>query len=345
VHILFGILALPLALLALLGGALQPAPPAGGAPATDPALRGSIDAQGDSLRTNLTLGRGSLALDATLGEAGPQGQFSVEVPEVAAFSASRQDSRLAAALAVCVGNQEVSVNAGRGAGLQVLFATADGRPDACTLATAPRPQALTLVMAPFALQAAPASATAADGLLGGIYEVLRRVLVLGLLTGLLWLVAPGYPNAIAGAARTKPWTRLALGFSLLIIMPVVSIATFVAGLSIGLWWLGLLLAAFYLCLLGLGSAVGGCVLGTWLAGRLPARSRPLPTVLVFGLGLVALSILGLLPLVGIFVNLAAWIYGIGTLVLAPRALPARLPASAPIPVPIPVPVAEDPAPV
>jgi hypothetical protein len=186
-------------------------------------------------------------------------------------------------------------------------------------------------------QAAPASGS---GFTDGLLEALRRFVVLAVIAGLLWLLVPPIPGSVAVAARSVPWSRLGVGLCLAITIPIVGIAIFVVGLPLGLWWMGLLVLAFYACVLAISFALTGLVVGAWIGDRIPGRQ--IPQAAVFAVGLLLLSVLGLLPGVGALVNVVAVVYGVGALVAAPRAHVAQHAAAVPASA-VTVPTAEAPA--
>jgi hypothetical protein len=103
---------------------------------------------------------------------------------------------------------------------------------------------------------------------------------------------------------------------LVITVPVIGVLVFIMGLSVGLWWFGLLVLAAYACLLAISLAVAGLVLGVSLVQRI--REPHIPWLVALAAGLLVLTVLGLLPSVGALVNVVAVVYGMGALLLLPR---------------------------
>jgi hypothetical protein len=166
-----------------------------------------------------------------------------------------------------------------------------------------------------AAQAQPASGTDVD-LSSLLVNWGRRLVGLAVLAGLLVLVVPAIPGALAIATETPPWARLGIGLAVAIILPLIGLLVFVIGLPVGLWWLGVILLALYPVLLLVSLAVSGLALGSWLSRRIGRAG--VPSVVPFAVGLIVISLLSLLPFIGPIVNILAVIFGIGTLVLAPR---------------------------
>ena len=97
---------------------------------------------------------------------------------------------------------------------------------------------------------------------------------------------------------------------------MLAIALFVAGLGAGFWWFGLMLLALYGCLLPMGLAMAGMVVGVALLERIRQPFTPVAAPVVAGI--VLLAVLGQVPAIGALVNVLALIYGLGALMLAPR---------------------------
>ncbi len=304
---------------------------------------GSIDAQAGSLNGQVALGRGSASLDASLTDSGPQGQLSLSAPGLFSATASVANSTIDSAATVCFGARQVTVAARRGSGVHVSLQPLSAGDSGCTL---PSTAQSALTMGPML---GLAQADTGSGFTDGVLEAVRRFVVLAVIAGLLWLLVPPVPGSVVAAARSMPWSRLGIGLCLAITIPIVGILIFVIGLPLGIWWMGLLVLAFYACVLAVSFALTGLVIGAWLGDRVPGHQ--LPRAAVFAVGLLVLSVLGLLPGVGALVNLVAVVYGVGALVLASRAhlapAPAVLPAAAaptePMLAPVAVPLATVPA--
>jgi hypothetical protein len=101
---------------------------------------------------------------------------------------------------------------------------------------------------------------------------------------------------------------------------LIGILVFAIGLPVGLWWLGVILLALYPVILIVSMSVSGLAVGSWLYRR---ASRPgVPILVVFFVGMLILTFASLLPFIGAIVTILALIFGLGTLVLAPRSKPA-----------------------
>ncbi len=307
------------------------------APAANPSQgpTGSIDAQAGALNGQVALGRGSASLNASVTETGPQGQVNLSAPGLFAASVSVGDNAVDTTATLCFGERQITVSAARGGGLHLQLQPSSDNANGCTLPSSAR---TALTMGPM-LALAQAAPDSSPGFTDRLLEALRRFVVLAVIAGLLWLLVPAIPGSVVAAARTAPWSRLGVGLCLAITIPIVGIAIFVVGLPLGLWWMGLLVLAFYACLLAISFALTGLVVGAWLGERIPGRQ--IPPAAVFAVGLFLLSVLGLLPGVGALVNLVAVVYGVGALVAAPRARVAQTAVAAPAAAAV-VPVAEAP---
>jgi len=139
-------------------------------------------------------------------------------------------------------------------------------------------------------------------------------LVVGLFAlGLLVLLPFGaFGRRAADAIGSDPLRSAGLGMALLIGVPIAALVVFVLGLLVGGWPLAL--AA--LALLAIGVAVG-YVLAAVFVGRaafrlLRTEAHPLLDLLV---GLVVLTAVGLIPILGGVVDVAAVVLGLGALTL------------------------------
>jgi hypothetical protein len=145
---------------------------------------------------------------------------------------------------------------------------------------------------------------------------------LGWLRGLIGIFAlglilifllPGISSRAIDTLRAQPWLSLGIGAAILIIPPIVALIVFVVGLLIGGWWLGVLLIPLWLLLLAIGYVVSGFLIGRLLFARLGWGGYHDALALLGGL--LVLTVVGLLPVLGGFVGLAALVFGAGALAL------------------------------
>ncbi|MBV9598796.1 MAG: hypothetical protein JOZ87_18275 [Chloroflexi bacterium] len=320
-----GLCALGLVTLVLVGlpglavaGSLQPVNAQEQVTTSPGPVGGSIDLQPGAVNGQVTLERGSVSLQAALRDPGVDGQLQVAVPGQLLGSLTASDGQLNYDVTVCGAGVTFGLN-GTSTNLHVNFHDASSNPTACssTQSTARQP----LVMRPLEAAQAEPSQTGAD-VQTFLANWVRRFIGFSLLALLLMLVIPAMHGALAVATETSPWARLGIGVAVLLILPLIGILIFVIGLPLGLWWLGVILLALYPVVLLVSMSVAGLALGSWLSRR---ATRPgIPLVVLYALGILVLAFASLLPYVGSIVTIVAVIFGLGTLVLAPR---SRRPAT------------------
>jgi len=150
---------------------------------------------------------------------------------------------------------------------------------------------------------------AGNGFLGWLRGLIG-IFALGLI---LIFLLPGISARAIDTLRAQPWLSLGIGAGILIIPPIVAVIAFVLGILIGGWWLGLLLIPLWILLLAVGYVVSGFLLGRLLFARLGWGGYHDALALLGGL--VVLTVIGLLPVLGGFVGLAALVFGAGALAL------------------------------
>jgi len=292
-------------------------------------MAGFLDMQRGALNGQVTVGRGTVALNARLTDAGPEGQLSMSVPTQFALDLRALNGDLDSAICGVFGTQEISARGGIGSGLRLEFRDAQADPTACALSSTTQD---VLIMGPKIIAAQAATAANDAGTVPqGVLDFVRRLLILALVGGLLLIFAPGLSAPLTAAARRPPWSRLGLGLGLLIGVPVIGVLIFALGFAVGLWWLGLLVLMFFACLLAFSMALSGLVLGTWMRERI--HQPRIPALVAFVVGLALITFLGLLPTVGPLVNVVALAYGAGALMMLPRSdQSARTPPAAAAPI-------------
>ncbi|MBV9577305.1 MAG: hypothetical protein JO057_01810 [Chloroflexi bacterium] len=206
---------------------------------------------------------------------------------------------------------------------------ADDQPGGAVLAADDQPGGAVL-----AAQAQPAGSGFDAGDL--LANWVRRFIGFSAVALLLMLVIPAVPRAVVVATETPPWSRLGVGLAVALLLPLIGLLVFAIGLPLGLWWLGVILLALYPVALILSMSVSGLALGSWLQARV--NQPGVPTLIMFAVGMLILTLASLLPYVGPVVNILAVIFGLGTLVLAPRS--QRPAAPAPVEPPAPEEAAE-----
>jgi hypothetical protein len=302
-------------------------------PGTGAALRslaenpfgGSVSFQPGSVDGQVTLDAGSVALKATLDDPGIDGQLHVIVPDHFVGTLSTANTGLSYDLSACAQGVNLGLSGTSISDVQLTFSDTASNPGVCSGA-APAAQAPLLMREmTFAAQAQQPAAQESDAQTL-LVNWIRRVVGFSILAGVLILLIPGMPRSLSVATESSPWPRLGIGLALLLTVPLAGLLLFAIGLPIGLWWLGVIVLALYPVLLLVSLAVSGLALGTWLSQR--AHQPGVPLLLMFAAGIVILSLLSLLPYIGPIVTIAALIFGLGLLVLAPRSAPPVAPAAA-----------------
>ncbi len=143
---------------------------------------------------------------------------------------------------------------------------------------------------------------------------------------LLILLLPALSNRAVDTERAQPWASLGIGAAIGIITPIVALIVFIVGIFIGGWWLGLLLIPIWILALAVGYAVSGFLLGRLIFAQLGWGQYP-DALKLLG-GLLVLSIVLIIPVLGWLVALAALLFGTGALTLAVTGQARGKPAAA-----------------
>lgn len=141
------------------------------------------------------------------------------------------------------------------------------------------------------------------------------VISLVLIGVVLLIAAPVFSAQVASTVGSDPLRSLALGFALVVSIPVAAAAAMASIVGIPL---GILLFLCYPILLVLGYLTASLFVGDRIA-RLMSRSQQRPGIGLRVLGLttavVTLALLAIIPTAGIFLLLAAGIFGLGACAL------------------------------
>jgi hypothetical protein len=147
----------------------------------------------------------------------------------------------------------------------------------------------------------------------GFLDWLRELIGIFALGVILIFLLPGISSRAIDTLRAQPWPSLGIGAAVLIIPPIAALIVFIVGIIIGGWWLGVLLLPIWILLLAVGYVVSGFLVGRLLFARLGWAGYHDALALLGGL--FVLTVLGLLPVLGGFVGLAAVVFGAGALAL------------------------------
>jgi hypothetical protein len=152
-----------------------------------------------------------------------------------------------------------------------------------------------------------------SGVVAGFLAWLRGLIGIAALGVLFLLLLPRLSTRTIDALRAEPWASLGIGAAILVVTPIVALVVFILGLLVGGWWLALLLLAAYVLVLALGYVVSGFLLGRLIFAQLGwGRYHDLLALLA---GLLVLSVITIIPIVGWLVGLAALLLGAGALAL------------------------------
>jgi len=148
-------------------------------------------------------------------------------------------------------------------------------------------------------------------------KLLGRVLLimsLGALGAVLILLFPGFSQGVVGTLRNDPWLSAALGIGALVGGPVLGILLVVTLVGAALGITGL---AVYMLVILAGLLAGALCVGELILGLLSQSSRGSlgASILALLIGLVILSLLRWIPVVGEVTCAVVLLLGLGALVL------------------------------
>lgn len=130
---------------------------------------------------------------------------------------------------------------------------------------------------------------------------------------LLVFLFPDFARRSTVMLRQQPLPSLGWGAALFVVLPIAAALVFMVGLLIGGWWIGLFILALYGLAMALSIPVVGMLLGRWLLERFHQTGAHLVVALL--VGLVLLSLVRLVPILGGLVLLATVLFGLGALLL------------------------------
>lgn len=143
----------------------------------------------------------------------------------------------------------------------------------------------------------------------------RSLIGLALFALLLALLFPRFLDRAARHLARSPLASLGVGFLVLILTPILAMLVFGLGILAGGWWIGLMLFAVWWIGLMVGLIVAATAIGELIIGRLGrgGRLRVLWSAL---LGVLVLSLVGLIPVLGWLAVFFAMLFGTGAALLA-----------------------------
>ena len=146
-----------------------------------------------------------------------------------------------------------------------------------------------------------------------VVEWLKGLIGLLILGILVVFFFPGFSRRAGEVLVHSPWLTLAVGALALIGLPILSIVFFAVGALIGGWWIGFVVLALFVVVLALSIPVAAVGVGGAL---LRVARRPVPVWLALFIGLVALLLVALIPILGGIVIFFALLFGMGATTIA-----------------------------
>jgi hypothetical protein len=137
------------------------------------------------------------------------------------------------------------------------------------------------------------------------------VLILGLLYILLF---PRFAQRTLEKLAMQPMPSTGAGLLALVVIPVAALTILIVGFLIGGWWIGASLIVGWLFAMGLGHAITSMTLGRWLGVRMGQAGLALGWSLA--IGVLVLTVLGLIPFLGALVSCVAMLAGLGALMVS-----------------------------
>jgi cytoskeletal protein CcmA (bactofilin family) len=130
---------------------------------------------------------------------------------------------------------------------------------------------------------------------------------------LLVLLLPDFSRRVPVTLIQSPWRSLGWGAVVFVGTPLLAALIFLLGVMLGGWWIGLIALGAYAVALALCFPIVGMFIGRWLLERFGKAGTPLVWALL--VGLVLLTLVGRVPILGALIALATVLFGLGALVL------------------------------
>jgi cytoskeletal protein CcmA (bactofilin family) len=146
-----------------------------------------------------------------------------------------------------------------------------------------------------------------------VIEWLKGLIGLLILGILVVFFFPGFARRAGEALVRSPWLTLAIGALVLIGLPILAIVFFAVGALIGGWWIGFVVLSLFVVVLALSIPVAAVGVGGAL---LRVARRPVPVWLALLIGLIALLLVALIPILGGLVIFCALLFGMGATTMA-----------------------------
>ena len=131
---------------------------------------------------------------------------------------------------------------------------------------------------------------------------------------ILIIFGPNYTRKVVAKINDRPWMSMGIGFLALIITPIIIVLLFITIIGIPL---SILLLVYYIFVVMFAKVFTAVFLGGKISGFLGQKYN---LFITFLFGLAALSIVGLIPIVGGIISFVAMLAGFGAVVLTKREL-------------------------
>lgn len=149
---------------------------------------------------------------------------------------------------------------------------------------------------------------------GGWFVVELLAFLAALAVGsVLVLAAPHYASSMGRMVEQRPWSSLGLGIVLLIVTPIAAAILMITiiGLPAGLITLALYAISIYLAKFPVA---------LWIGRKITPSKETKATLAQMAIGLLAIYVVGLIPILGAFVKFLTLLIGLGALVFTKHAL-------------------------
>lgn len=143
---------------------------------------------------------------------------------------------------------------------------------------------------------------------------IRGVIGLSIFGLLVVLPFQDFGRRASATLGTRPLPSIGLGLAFLFIAPVVGLMVFVFGLFAGGSWIGLFGLALYAMAVAVGYEIGALWVGGFVLSRLLSKPDVHPGWGVLA-GVLIISILAIVPLLGGLITFVAMLFGLGAVVL------------------------------
>lgn len=150
-------------------------------------------------------------------------------------------------------------------------------------------------------------------LLGFVVAWLRAFFAFTVLGVLLAVVSPRFARAAPETLRSRPWKRLGWGAVVLLVAPFAAFVLALAGALLGGWWLGLLAGGVVLAAVAISFPVVGYQLGRQVVAIGSTNGRRFGALV---LGVLGVTLVLRVPVLGALVALAVIAFGLGAMLLS-----------------------------